>query len=109
MLVLLNRLGAELSDVEEVCSKEQALEQCERFLNEKLQDAKRIPMESTAAAADFVIGKPSYACIVSEACGYKKGLHKLAGKIQDEQNNETKFAVIEPSKEMVFPAEDIER
>ena len=103
---LLANKGTKLSDVKEVYSHEQAINQCSTFLGQ-LCGVTVIPMANTAVAAEMVAksGRNDIAAISSRACAELYGLRNLAPSIQDKGNNRTRFICI--SKDMeIYPGSD---
>lgn len=98
--------GAKLSDIKEVYSHEQAINQCSDFLKNH-PDVKVIPMENTAVAANIVAqsGRTDIAAIASHACEELYGLKSLADSIQDAGNNRTRFICISKNLE-IYPGSD---
>ena len=98
--------GAKLSDIKEIYSHEQAINQCGDFLK-GLKDVKIIPVENTAVAASMVAqsGRTDVAAISSHTCEEIYGLKSLADSIQDKGNNRTRFICISKNLE-VYPGSD---
>ena len=98
--------GAKLSDIKEIYTHEQAINQCTEFLK-TLPGVQVIPMENTAVAADMVAksGRLDVAAISSRACEELYGLKSLADSIQDEGNNRTRFICISKNME-IYPGSD---
>ena len=92
---LLARPGAQLSDIKEIYSHEQAISQCSRFL-QGLPGVTVVRCENTAAAAKRVAesGCTDVAALASRACIGLYGLESLAASVQDQGNNYTRFVVI---------------
>ena len=66
---LMTKEKIKLEDIEEVYSHPQALSQCKNFLKTYLKNAKIIPVESTALAAERVKNsKEKVACICNISC-----------------------------------------
>lgn len=103
---LLANPGAEISDIREIYSHEQAINQCSGFLA-KLPGVKVIPVENTAVAAQMVAssGRNDVAAISSRSCMELYGLISLATSIQDEGNNRTRFICISKNLE-IYPGSD---
>ncbi len=103
---LLANPGARLSDIKEIYSHEQAINQCADFLK-TLPDVKIIPVENTAVAAQLVSqsGRQDVAAISSHACQELYGLNSLADSIQDKGNNRTRFICISKNLE-IYPGSD---
>ncbi len=81
-------------EIQEVYSKPQALSQCRDWISKHLPGVRLAEMASTAAAAQLAAEKPGAAAIASLQAANKYGLSILAGNIEDNQNNVTRFAVI---------------
>ena len=103
---LLARKGVDLSEIREVYSHEQALNQCGSFL-EKLPGVKVIAVENTAVAAQMVAqsDRRDIAAISSRSCAELYGLQNLAPSIQDKDNNRTRFICISKNLE-IYPGAD---
>ncbi|NLY68730.1 MAG: bifunctional chorismate mutase/prephenate dehydratase [Clostridiales bacterium] len=88
--------GAELSDITEIYSHEQALGQCSKFIASLGSKVRTIPCENTAVAAKRVaeLGDPHIAAISSARCAQLYGLKSLHSNIQDSDNNYTRFVCI---------------
>ncbi len=104
---LLAPKGVELSQIREVFSHEQALQQCGEFLEKLGPDVKLTPVENTAAAAQAVAqsGRSDVAAIASHNCMELYGLQSLASDIQDRSNNYTRFICISRKLE-IYPGAD---
>lgn len=98
--------GAQLANITEIYSHEQAINQCTEFLK-KFPSAKVIPVENTAAAADMVAksGRQDVAALSSRSCEELYGLTCLAASVQDEGNNRTRFICISKNLE-IYPGSD---
>ncbi len=103
---LLANPGTKLSDVKEIYSHEQAINQCSEFLN-TLPGVKIIPVENTAVAAQKVAesGRTDVAAISSRNCEELYNLDCLADSIQDKGNNRTRFICISKKLE-IYPGSD---
>ena len=103
---LLANKGASIGEIKEIYSHEQALNQCTEFLK-KFPNAKIIPVENTAVAADMVAksGRTDVAALSSRACEELYGLTCLAANVQDEGNNRTRFICISKNLE-IYPGAD---
>ena len=88
--------GTQLSDIERVVSKPEALSQCRVYLDANLPNAERIPAISTVDAARGVRsgGDPTTAAIGPQRAADLIGLPVLAKPIQDRGNNVTRFVVL---------------
>ena len=98
--------GTKLSDIKEVYSHEQAINQCSAFLS-SLPGVKIIPVENTAVAAKMVSesGRNDVAAISSRYCEELYDLVNLADNIQDKDNNRTRFICISKNLE-IYPGSD---
>ncbi len=87
--------GVKMGDVTEIYSHEQAIGQCSRFL-ETLKGVKIIPCGNTAAAAKLVAesGNRRAAAISSHPCAALYGLECVNGRIQNSDNNYTRFVCV---------------
>ncbi len=103
---LLANAGTKLEDIRQIYSHEQAFNQCADFLK-SLPNAKIIPVENTAVAAEMVAksGGNDTAAISSHACQALYGLKSLADAIQDTGNNRTRFICISKNLE-IYPGAD---
>ena len=98
--------GAKLSEIKEIYSHEQAINQCSEFLK-SIPGVRIIPVENTAVAASMVAksGRLDVAAISSHACEELYGLKSLADSIQDKGNNRTRFICISKNLE-IYPGSD---
>ena len=96
---LLARPGAQLSDIKEIYSHEQAIGQCSKFLN-SLNGVRVIPCDNTAMAAKFVAesGDKTKAAIASAETAALYGLEVLVPRINTDGDNTTRFIVISREK-----------
>lgn len=103
---LLAKPGTKLSDIQEIYSHEQAINQCGDFLK-NMPGVKIIPVENTAVAAQMVAQSPDNhaAAISSKGCEEIYGLCSLADSIQDKGNNRTRFICISKNLE-IYPGAD---
>ncbi len=98
--------GVKISDIREIYSHEQAINQCNTFLN-SMPGVKVIPVENTAVAARMVSqsGRTDVAALSSRNCEELYGLNCLAANIQDKGNNRTRFICISKNLE-IYPGAD---
>ncbi len=103
---LLVNPGAKLSNIKEIYSHEQAINQCAEFLH-SLSGIKIIPCENTAVASRMVSesGRNDIAAISSRACARLYGLDCIGESIQDKGNNYTRFICISKDLE-IYPGAD---
>ena len=103
---LLAKPGAKISDIKEIYSHEQAINQCSEFLH-NLPGVKVIPVENTAVAASMVATseRTDIAALSSHACEELYGLKCLADSVQDKGNNRTRFICISKNLE-IYPGSD---
>lgn len=100
---LLAKKGVQLSEIKEIFSHEQAINQCSVFLN-SLPGVKVTVCENTAAAAKRVSesDRRDIAAISSRDCMELYGLSALSEGIQNSGNNYTRFICIGKNLE-IFP------
>ena len=103
---LLGKPGAKISDIKEIYSHEQAINQCAEFLKQ-FTDVRIIPVENTAIAAKIVADsdRTDVAALSSRSCEELYGLSCLASSVQDEGNNRTRFICISKNLE-IYPGSD---
>ena len=103
---LLVNPGTNLSDIKEIYSHEQALNQCSNFL-ESLGAVNIIPVANTAIAAEMVAnsGRKDVAALSSRSCADLYNLEVLRTSIQDKGNNRTRFICISKNLE-IYPGSD---
>ena len=103
---LLVNPGTKREEIREIYSHQQAISQCEKYL-QSFPNARVIPCENTAVAAKMVAeaGRRDAAALSSHACGKIYGLSCLESSVQDMDNNFTRFICI--SKELeLYPGAD---
>lgn len=103
---LLANPGAKLSDIKEIYSHEQAINQCGEFL-QTLPGVTVISVANTAMAAEMVAksGRKDVAALSSRSCAQLYGLVNLASSVQDQGSNHTRFICISKNLE-IYPGAD---
>ena len=103
---LLVNPGTRLEEIREIYSHQQAISQCEKYL-QSFPNARVIPCENTAVAAKMVAeaGRRDAAALSSHACGKIYGLSCLESSVQDMDNNFTRFICISKKLE-IYPGAD---
>lgn len=84
----------DLTSVQTVFSHQQSLAQCRGWLNRYLPNAERIAVGSNAEAARMAAAEAGSAAVAGEAAAEIYALGVLAGRIEDEPGNTTRFLVI---------------
>ena len=84
--------GSHIEDITEIYSHEQAIGQCSKYL-QSLNGVRVIPCANTAIAAQMVAQSknPHAAAISSHPCAELYGLKCINDRIQDSENNYTRF------------------
>ena len=102
---LLVKPGTARGDIREIYSHEQAISQCEQYL-QSFPGVKVIPCENTAVAAQKVAeGDGHSAALSSRSCMKLYGLECLEPSVQDRGNNYTRFICISKNLE-IYPGAD---
>ncbi|MDR2113280.1 MAG: prephenate dehydratase [Candidatus Accumulibacter sp.] len=83
-----------LESIATVYSHAQSLAQCHEWLNRSLPGARRVPVGSNAQAAQLAAAEAGAAALAGEAAARRYGLDILAGNVEDEANNTTRFFVL---------------
>lgn len=81
-------------EIRRVYSKEQALSQTRNWLSKNVPQAQLIAVNSTSAAAELALREPGAAAVASRQAAVRYGLKILFEHIEDNPQNETRFAVI---------------
>ena len=99
---LLVKPGTKKSGIREIYSHQQAISQCEQYL-QSFKDVKIIPCENTAVAAKKVAeSNGGCAALSSRSCQKLYGLECLEASVQDQDNNFTRFICISKNLE-IYP------
>ncbi|MBO5285860.1 MAG: chorismate mutase [Clostridia bacterium] len=93
--------GVKISDIKEIISHEQAINQCRKYL-EKFPGVKITPVANTALASKMVkdSGRTDLGALSSRECAEYYGLKILDADIQDSNSNYTRFIVIAKDLEL---------
>ncbi len=87
-------VSGDLSQVKEVRAHQQALAQCRQWLDANLPGIPQLPVSSNALAARMARDEEGVAAIAGEAAAAIYKLATVAGNIEDEPENTTRFLVI---------------
>jgi len=88
------RQRADAPPPRKVYSHAQSLAQCHEWLNRHLPDVERVSVASNAEAARLASEDDTVAAIAGEAAAERFQLVRIAGSIEDEPNNTTRFLVL---------------
>ena len=96
--------GSKMSDIKEVISHDQALNQCRDFIKSLGPDVKVTSCQNTAEAAKYVStsGRKDICCLSSKRCSELYNLELMKQSVQDSDNNYTRFIVISKDLE-IYP------
>jgi len=86
--------GASMKTIRKVYSHPQSLAQCNGWLSQHLPRAARLPVASNAEAARVAAKEAGAAAIGPEVAAQRYGLKVLAGSIEDDAKNRTRFLVL---------------
>ncbi len=100
---LLAKPGTKMTDIKEIFSHEQAIDQCAAFLR-TFKDVKITVCPNTAMAAQMVAqsDRNDVAALSARACAELYGLASLADCVQDKSNNYTRFICVSRRPE-IYP------
>ena len=103
---LLANPGANMADIKEIYSHQQAINQCGGFL-QQFPDVTIIPVANTAMAAELVSksGRTDVAALSSRSCMELYHLDCLAASVQDRDAENTRFICFSRNME-VYPGSD---
>lgn len=96
--------GGKMSDIKEVISHEQALNQSREFIKSLGPDVKVTAVRNTAEAAKMLSesGRKDLCCLSSAKCSELYNLEIVKSSVQDRSNNYTRFIVISKDLE-IYP------
>jgi len=98
VLDIMHALGAlpGHGEIKRILSKDTALDQCSKYLNEIYPNAERVPVNSTSGAMEMIAAKQlmDSAAIGMESSFTQYGLEVLATNIGNRKSNKTRFIVL---------------
>jgi chorismate mutase/prephenate dehydratase len=83
-----------LEKIQKIVSHQQSLAQCREWLDANLPNVERVAVSSNAEAARIAANDNTAAAIAGQSAADIYGLAVLAGNIEDEPDNTTRFLVI---------------
>jgi chorismate mutase / prephenate dehydratase len=83
-----------LSDIKRIYSHQQSFAQCREWLDQFLPGVERIPVRSNGEAAKLASATEHSAAIASRAASEIYDLNIIVSKIEDQQDNTTRFLVV---------------
>ena len=86
--------GTDRSALEAICSHQQSLAQCRRWLDANYPGVARRPVASNAEAARLATETTGVAAIAGEMAAERYGLDIVHANIEDEADNKTRFLVV---------------
>lgn len=106
-LQLVGLPGVHIDEITEIHSQIPAISECSYFLANALPDATIIEENDTALSAEIVAAhkKRHIAAIASARAGEIHGLSQIASGIQDEQDNITRFLLLDRASNIAPPIE----
>lgn len=91
--MLLTRSGT-LDEATQVCAHSQALAQCQGWLSQHCPQLQQRAVASNAEAAKLASDDPTIAAIASKRAAQRYQLQPVAGGIQDDAHNRTRFVAV---------------
>jgi chorismate mutase / prephenate dehydratase len=88
------RKGTTLAGIARIYSHAQSLAQCSLWLGQHLPGVEQVAVASNAEAARLAAQHPDACAIAGELAARRYGLDIVAGNMEDEANNTTRFLVV---------------
>lgn len=87
-------LGGDMQGVRRICAHPQALAQCMGWLDRNHPTVERVPVSSNAEGARLASVEEHTAAIAGDVAAARYGLQVVAGGIQDDPLNRTRFVIL---------------
>jgi chorismate mutase/prephenate dehydratase len=86
--------------IKRIYSHPEAFGQCQPYIQTHFAHVERIPVASTAKAAELASKEPGSAAICNSLCESMYGLKLIAKNVEEIQDNTTRFFIIAPASQL---------